>query len=285
MSQHDMVIADQPGASFLADLNSMIAALVTNSSGATEPATTYAYQLWADSTAGLLKQRNAANDGWVTVWNLTTGAPGSGVAAGPITASGLTQATARLLGRTTAGTGAIEEISVGAGLSMDSGSIDLARPFTAGTAVATTSGTAIDFTGIPAWVKRITVMFNGVSTNGTSAVRVRIGPVAGVESSGYLGSSGVTLSASAAAINFTAGFDFADSGASTAVRHGSVVLTLLDSTSNTWAISGVMGQSDVARAASIGGIKPLAGALSVIRLTTVNGTDTFDAGSINILYE
>lgn len=75
MSQSDMVIADQPGASFLADLNSVIAALATNSSGATEPATTYAYQVWADTTAGILKQRNAANTAWVNLFTLSTGSP------------------------------------------------------------------------------------------------------------------------------------------------------------------------------------------------------------------
>lgn len=75
MSQSDMVIADQPGASFLADLNTVIAALATNSSGATEPETTYAFQWWADigSTPPMMRQRNAADDGWVAIFNLTTG--------------------------------------------------------------------------------------------------------------------------------------------------------------------------------------------------------------------
>lgn len=128
MSQSDMVIADQPGASFLADLNSAIAALATNSSGTTEPATTYAYQVWADTTADRLKIRNAANDGWVSWLVLSTGAPVSGVSAGPITASGLTQSTARMLGRSTAGTGAVEEISLGSGLSLTAGVLDVATP-------------------------------------------------------------------------------------------------------------------------------------------------------------
>ena len=67
MSQHDYTIADQTGLLFLADLNSMAAAIVSNNSSATEPATMYAYQFWADTTSGLLKQRNAANNGWVTI--------------------------------------------------------------------------------------------------------------------------------------------------------------------------------------------------------------------------
>lgn len=75
MSQSDMVISDQPGASFLADLNAVIAALTTKSSGPTEPATTYAYQWWADTASGILKQRNAANNAWIDILNLATGLP------------------------------------------------------------------------------------------------------------------------------------------------------------------------------------------------------------------
>ena len=67
MSQHDYTIADQTGLLFLADLNSMAAAIVSNNSSATEPATIYAYQFWADTNSGLLKQRNAANNAWVTI--------------------------------------------------------------------------------------------------------------------------------------------------------------------------------------------------------------------------
>ena len=156
---------------------------------------------------------------------------------------------------------------------------------TSGTAVASTSGTSISFTAIPSWVKRITVNLLGVSTSGTSNLRFRIGPVAGVETSGYLGASLGFAASSVATINFTAGFDINDSGAATAVRHGTFILSLADSTTNTWAIQGTQGQSNSTFGSSIGGQKPLAGTLSVLSMTTVNGTDTFDAGTINILYE
>lgn len=65
MPQHDMILANQAGAAFRADVNDALAALVANSSGATEPATMYAYMLWADTTSGRLKQRNAANNAWL----------------------------------------------------------------------------------------------------------------------------------------------------------------------------------------------------------------------------
>lgn len=72
MSQHDMDIANAAGAAIRADLNLALAALVSNSSGATEPATKFAYQFWADTTTGLLKIRNAANSAWVTIGTLAT---------------------------------------------------------------------------------------------------------------------------------------------------------------------------------------------------------------------
>lgn len=76
---------------------------------------------------------------------------------------------------------------------------------TSSTAVASTSGTSIDFTGIPSWVKRITVMLSGVSTNGSSAVQIQLGTSSGATVSGYLG-SGASLAASTSASNSTAGF-------------------------------------------------------------------------------
>ena len=179
-----------------------------------------------------------------------------------------------LVGTTTAQTGAVLAVTGG-----------IQGTIKSGTAVASTSGTSIDFTSIPSWVKRITVMFNGVSTNGTSQVRVRIGPSGGVETSGYLGVSQTTLGSSTNTQSFTAGFDLYDGGAAAAVRNGMFVLALLDAATNTWTAMANIGQSNEARMIVLGGVKPLAGTLSIVRITTVNGTDIFDAGSINILYE
>jgi len=145
--------------------------------------------------------------------------------------------------------------------------------------------TSVDFTSIPSWVKRITVMFNSVSTSGTSQVRVRIGPSGGVELSGYLGTSQTTLGSATNTQKFPAGFDLYDGGAAAAVRNGMFVLALLDAATNTWSAMSNLGHSNEARMTVLGGVKPLAGVLSVVRITTVGGIDTFDAGSINILYE
>lgn len=156
---------------------------------------------------------------------------------------------------------------------------------TSGTAQASTSGTSIDFTSIPSWVKRITVMFAGVSTNGTSEVIFRIGTSAGIQSTGYLTASTV-LSTGTNTGNDTTGFRIWNNGGDAAdIRNGAFTLSLLDSATGTWTGTGIFGQSDTARVNIIGGSKVLSAVLTQIRITTVNGTDTFDAGSINILYE
>jgi hypothetical protein len=150
---------------------------------------------------------------------------------------------------------------------------------TSGTAVASTSGTSIDFTGIPSWVKRITVMFNGVSTNGTSIYRVRIG-------SGSISTSGYTGSVSNGGSNnaISAGFDLSVNAAVAANAYISQIV-ISNITGNTWVASWIFAST----AGSLGsygvGSIALSGSLDQVRITTVNGTDTFDAGSINILYE
>jgi len=158
-------------------------------------------------------------------------------------------------------------------------------PIVSGTTVASTSGTSIDFTSIPSWVKRITVMFNGVSTNGTSNPQIQIGS-GSVSTTGYTGVSayagGSNLSGGSA---YTTGFGI-PSGATASLIYGHFVLTLLSS--NTWVASGVtsINVSGVYYAMFPTGTSPaLSGALDRVRITTVNGTDAFDAGSINILYE
>ena len=70
MAQHDYIIANQSGAAFRSDLNNGLAAIVSQNSGAAQPSTTYAYQWWADTTTGLLKLRNAANNAWITIGTL-----------------------------------------------------------------------------------------------------------------------------------------------------------------------------------------------------------------------
>lgn len=157
----------------------------------------------------------------------------------------------------------------------------LSQPLTLGTAQNSTSGTSIDFTGIPSWAKRVTVMLNGVSTSGTANLRFQIGDSGGVSSTGYV-SSGGYVGASSASVGSTGGFDlYGDAGVSL-VRSGFIVLTAMGS--NTWVANGSF-SSGGTFVFAVAGVKSLASSLDRVRITTTNGTDTFDAGSINILYE
>jgi hypothetical protein len=161
----------------------------------------------------------------------------------------------------------------------------LSQPLTSDTAKASTSGTSVEFTGIPSWVRRITVMFNGVSTNGSSIIQIQVGSTT-YSTSGYAS----TASFGASAGQFTAattGFitDPTSAAAATVLRSGFYQLTLINS--NTWVGSGNFGTGAGGQVtnACAGASPNLAAALDRIRVTTVNGTDTFDAGTINILYE
>lgn len=149
---------------------------------------------------------------------------------------------------------------------------------TSGTAVASTSGTSIDFTGIPSWVKRVTVMFAGVSTNGTSPVRLQIGG-GSVETTGYTSTSTVMGIANGTS---TGGFDRYQTAAAD-ITSGWYVLTLIGS--NLWVCTAQYALSTASNPGWITGNKTTASTLDRVRLTTVGGTDTFDAGSVNILYE
>jgi hypothetical protein len=156
-----------------------------------------------------------------------------------------------------------------------------------GTAVASTSGTSIDFTSIPSWVRRITVIFNQVSTNGSSDYLIQIGTSGGIQATSYTGSSSRIVT-SAGSAYYTTGFGI-NSGtqASNYVCNGIMTLALLNSSTGLWCSSGTFGDSGGSGANTTvnGGSKTLSGTLDRVRLTTVNGTDTFDSGSINILYE
>jgi len=153
---------------------------------------------------------------------------------------------------------------------------------TSDTAKASTSGTSIDFTGIPSTVSRIQILLSGVSTSGTSALLIQIGDSGGIEATGYLGASSW---GNAAASNSTAGLlvSFGGSDAAAAIRHGSIIISKV--TGNSWVLSGNVGLSNVASMNNSASSKSLSDVLTQLRITTVNGTDTFDAGSINIMYE
>jgi hypothetical protein len=161
----------------------------------------------------------------------------------------------------------------GGSLSGTSGAITL------GTAQASTSGTSIDFTGIPSWAKRITVMLNAVSTNGTSLPLIQLGTSSGVTASGYTSFADNSYGAGASQ---TTGFGIERIGAAAYSRIGIAVIANISG--NNWVFSYNGVQVGTAIASGAGAVS-LAAVLDRVRVTTVNGTDTFDAGTINIMYE
>ncbi len=151
-------------------------------------------------------------------------------------------------------------------------------------AAATTSGTAIDFTGIPSWARRVTLHFNGVSVSGTANPLIQLGDAGGPETTGYLCSGGIFTTGSNNVVNSTSGFIF-PSGAAANVIHGKAVFDLMDASTNTWVCTATFGLSNTGATGTIGGTKSLSpGPLTQIRLTTT-ATDTFDAGSASISWE
>jgi hypothetical protein len=374
MAQHDYIIANQSGAGFRADLNNALAAIVSNNSGATAPATTYAYMPWADTTTGLFKIRNGANSAWITLYQLdgewSTIALENGTAAAPSlyfkdsgTDTGLFSAGTDQVNIATAGVERVEwgtsevvfndsgenydfrvegdtrpnlllvdasadSVGVDGTLKVTNGVAELADGTAAApsltfgsdtntglyrvgadtlgiaaggvkvgefgsngitgvvrTATAVTaSGTAVDFTSIPSWVKRVTVMLSAVSLSGTALVRFRLGDSA-VATSGYSGTGSLVAAAGVASVAQTAGFDIYTNAAS-ASSSFSGAITFTNVSSNTWVASGLFASSTGSTGTfPIGGTITLAGTLTQVRITTSNGTDTFDAGTINILYE
>jgi hypothetical protein len=150
-----------------------------------------------------------------------------------------------------------------------------------GTAVASTSGTSIDFTAIPSWVKRITVMFQGVSTNAANNLIVQLGTSSGFVSTGYLSSLAAVNAGTGGNTSATNGFLTSSSNAASVI---SGTMTITNLTSNTWVYHAVTKSSTTVVVMAAGDIS-LAAALTQIRITDTAGTGTFDAGSINILYE
>ena len=157
--------------------------------------------------------------------------------------------------------------------------------FVAGTAVASTSGTSIDFTSIPSWVKRVSVSCSNISTNGTSPVIVQIGG-SSIETSAYDSSASYVGPANGSTPT-AAGFMLNASGQNLENFWGTIVLSLVNSSTNTWvsSVSGTINQNGTWYGILGGGSKSITGSLQRVRITTVSGTLTFDAGTINILYE
>jgi hypothetical protein len=153
-----------------------------------------------------------------------------------------------------------------------------------GAEVATTSGTSVDITGIPPWVTQIQFMLDGVSTNGTSALRFQIGDSGGIETASYTNTFTVLQNAAAVFVGTsTAGFDPTTGTSAGDTISGTLTLTLEDATNNTWeAVGNFQRGAGTVQFLSLSGVKATSAPLDRVRLTTAGGTDAFDAGAMSI---
>ena len=189
-----------------------------------------------------------------------------------ITTPGVTNSGNETVSGTLAVTGAV----TGSGLSTT------LYPLVSGTAVASTSGTSIDFTGIPSWVKRITVMLSGVSLSGTANLFFRLGTGGVAATTGYNSLGQYATTGTNGSVNTTA-FNFFGDGAAAYTRYGQIQFCHVGS--NNWTAMGIFCIGATVQTNFISGAVALGGVLDMVRVTSSNGTDTFDAGLINILYE
>ncbi len=149
---------------------------------------------------------------------------------------------------------------------------------------ATGVETALNFTNIPAGVKRITVTLANFSTNGTSNPVVQLGTSGGYDATSYLGSAANVTGSGVTGSNISVGFRMQNSVTATTVFGGQMVLTRI--TGNTWACSSMVGSSDTVTVGQGSGSKTLSAELNSLRVTTEGGANTIDSGSIvNVLYE
>lgn len=152
------------------------------------------------------------------------------------------------------------------------------------TAQASTSGTAITFGSIPSWANRITMMLYGVSASGTSPLLVQLGTASGIVTTGY--NSNAEAVASIASDYSSAGFLLMNASSATSLHSGIVHMSRIDG--NNWVYTSALKRAAVSGTTTNGygaGDGTLAAVLTQVQLTTVGGSDTFDAGTVNIVYE
>lgn len=149
------------------------------------------------------------------------------------------------------------------------------------TSIATTSGTNIDFTSIPSWVKRISVVLSNVSTNGTSELLMQLGDSGGFETTGYIGS----VAFDAGRQSLTNGIGLGTTNSAAYQNTGIITLVKVTSSGNKWVASGTITQSGSTYVYVTSSSKETSDTLTSLRITTAGGVNTFDAGEINLIYE
>lgn len=156
---------------------------------------------------------------------------------------------------------------------------------TAMTLASPTSGTTLDFTGIPSWVKRVNVIFTGLKYSASCDPMIQLGYGATTyQASGYLGMVGDYASGSN---SYTTGIGMVNTSSYTTSNaiHGRVELFLINPASNIWVANVGCGLSGSGQGGAGAFSVTLSGTLTAIRVTSVAGTATFTTGSVNVFYE
>ena len=224
-------------------------------------------------------QATILKDGASSTNNLTFDSSGNVTVGNNLTVTGTSSHTGNA---TFSGTLAVTGTITGS--STVAGATGILYPLVSGTAQSSTSGTSITFTGIPSWAKRVTVMFNGVGISGTSTILFQVGS-GSATTTGYLGSGWSTVHTGSNQVTTATNGMIVNYGVAATRWNGQAVFSLLNATGNIWAGSGFLSSSTNTGVAGFSTTVPLSGSLDRVIITTSNGTDTFAAGSINILYE
>lgn len=148
-----------------------------------------------------------------------------------------------------------------------------------GNVVSTTTGTSVDFLNVPPNTKKITLIFNGVSTTGASGYSIQIGSGA-ADTSGYSSFSSYMTATAVSGVTVTNGFHLRVT-ANTEAHSG--LVTICNLTGNTWIASGLT--STPGATSTCSGTKTLSGVIDRIRLISTNGVDSLDLGNVNVIYE
>lgn len=224
-------------------------------------------------TAGnlMLVQGTAVSTATTSFTGATSGASTA------LTASAITGTIA--IGQVIAGT----NITAGTTITAGSGTSWTISPASTGTVSGTITVVGVDFLNIPSWVKRITVMFNGLSLSNTDSLTVQLGTGGVPTTSGYTGTS-TRIAASTISCNAYSGTGFETSvlGVAANLQTGNLVITNI--TGNTWTCTGIVAGTVTNLHDTTAGVIAMAGVVNLVRITST-GTATFDAGSINIMYE
>lgn len=309
MSQHDFNIANQSFPATRTDLNNALVALASNSSGDAEPGTTYANQWWYETDTNILKIRNEANNAWIEIATLdqtsnnvlsittqgltlgataltATGAEINKLSGATVSTTELNQLDAITRGSILYGNASGETARLAAGgastvLTSDGTDISWAAAsgstFTLLASVNTTSGTAIDFTGLPSGVNRVTLNLYNVGMTAQYRLLVQLGDSGGIEASGYFASSAHTAGGQYS----TNGFPITRTVTSN-VTSGIMILTRV--TGNQWVSTHSTTRDTAGSGAFGGGHKTLSGELTQLRLTRAT-SGNFDQGNVSLSYE